>query len=378
MFFEYNLQSIYATNLIGVLLLTVMFICNFWRLQYKTYENKILIYMILTAIVACFFIVISYVIEGKEGDLYRFLGYLINSFCFILNMSTALFWVLFMETHLRFEPSKKKKFLLSIPMFVGVVLLAINVFVPIVFDLDSQNWYHRKPGFYVLVIIDFSYIAYILVQYLILKVKGLVQKFFPIYIFVIPIVIGLVIESVFVGVSISWPCIAIAICGVLACLQNEIIYRDQLTGVYNRTYLRYLQKNILDKNRYHMTGIMLDIDDFKKINDKFGHRIGDIALQTMAKILQESVSDMGTVIRYAGDEFIILVHSQNKAVVQTCIDEIHKNLDEFNKVNDLKYQLSASMGYSPYNPKEQTIDDFINIIDQKMYESKKEFHHTEE
>lgn len=377
MFIEYNITSVYASNLIGIMLLIIMFISNFWRFRYKTYENKMLIYMMLVAMAACFMIVVTYYVDGKEGNLYRFLGYLSNTLIYIFNMVTALLWVFFVETHLRYEPSTKKKLILSIPTIIGFLILIINIFTPVVFRLDNTNTYIRYFGYYILLGIDFIYIINAAVLWILLKARGVVIKFFPIYLFAIPIAIGLLLEAFIYGLAIAWPCIAISIACVLASLQNELIYRDNLTGVYNRSYLNYLQKNIFDKNRYRMTGIMLDMNDFKAINDEFGHAVGDKALLNMASILKEAVSDMGTVIRYAGDEFIVLINSQNEAIIETIIEEINNHLDKFNKTNDLSYKLSASMGYSAYNPKEQSIDDFMNIIDQKMYEAKKKYHNID-
>lgn len=374
MFYEINLTSIYASNFIAVMLLIILFICNFWRFQYKTYENKILIYMILLDIVSCLVVVASFVIDGKEGMTFRFFGHLTNSFIFTSNMITAFFWMLLIEAHLRNEPSTRKKTLLAIPMIVGLITIIVNLFVPCIYELSETNVYSRKPLYHMLFAIDVFYMLYALIIYIINKFKGGLLKFFPIYLYMGPILAGLIVETLIPGIAISWPCQAIAIAGVLASLQNETIYRDPLTGLYNRSFLNYLQKNILQKENTHITGIMLDMDDFKMINDNYGHAVGDIALQQMAKILKEAIGDMGNVIRYAGDEFIVLINSHKQIIIDACLEEIHNCIDKFNESNITEYKLSASMGYSLYNPKVQSVDDFMNNIDQKMYENKKEYH----
>ena len=112
MILEGNLTAIYSANFIAILLLLVLFICNFWRFQYKTYENKMLIYMIILDIATCLVVVASYVIDGKEGMNYRFFGHLTNSFIFTSNMITAFMWMLLIEAHLRAEPSTRKRYYL--------------------------------------------------------------------------------------------------------------------------------------------------------------------------------------------------------------------------------------------------------------------------
>ena len=374
MFYEINLTSIYVSNFIAVILLIVLFICNFWRFQYKTYENKIIISMMLIALISSFVIVITYVLEGKEGSLIRFVGHVTNSYIFISNMVIAFFWMLLIETHLKSEPKLKKKLILSIPMLIGLIIIVINLFVPCIYELDELNYYHRKELYWAMFGIDVFYILYALILYIILKIKGGVLKFFPIYLYIGPILTGMVLETIFPGIAISWPCLAISIAGVLASLQNETIYSDQLTGLYNRNYLNFLQKNMLSKESSHFTGIMLDMNDFKMINDEFGHAVGDEALRQMAKLLKEAIGDMGIVLRYAGDEFIVLINSHKQVIIDACIKEIKKCIDNFNESNVAKYKLSASMGYSIYKSKEQSIDDFMNVIDQKMYEDKKKYH----
>lgn len=373
-----DLTSIYATNAIAVLLLLILFICNFWRFQYKTYENKILIYMIILGFIASFDLVLSYLVDGKAGMTFRFLNHLTSSFIFVANMVGCFLWVLLIETHLRCEPSTRKKTILAIPMVIGLITILINLFVPCIYELDANNVYSRKPLYSMIFAIDILYMIYALIVFVINKVKGGLLKFFPIYLYIGPILLALILETLIPGITLSWPCYAISIAGVLASLQNEVIYKDQLTGLYNRSYLNFLQKNIFKKNNLHITGVMLDLDDFKHINDKYGHAKGDIALQQMAKILQEAVGDMGNVIRYAGDEFIVLINSHKQIIIDACLAEITNCINKFNESGIAEYKLSASMGYSIYNPKTQTVDDFMNNMDQNMYKNKNEYHHVEE
>lgn len=377
MFYEVDLLNVYSSSFIAIMLLVVLFICNFWRFKYKVYENKILMLMIVVSALSSLILVISYVVDGKPGALFTFLGHISNSYIFCANMVTAFLWMLLIEAHLKYEPSTRKKALLAIPMAVGLLLMVINLFTPCVYKLDENNVYSRVSLYYVLFGIDLFYIVYAVAICIFTKTKGGILKFFPVYLYIGPILLGLIAETLVPGISVSWPCQAIAIAGVLASMQNETIYRDPLTGLYNRSYLNYLQKNMLSKDHCHITGIMLDMDDFKVINDQYGHAVGDLALQQMARVLKEAVGDMGNVIRYAGDEFIVLINSHKQVVVDACLEEIDRCIKKFNDSQITEYKLSASKGYAMYMPKSQSVDDFMNIIDQKMYEDKKRYHNMD-
>ena len=119
---------------------------------------------------------------------------------------------------------------------------------------------------------------------------------------------------------------------------------------------------------------MLDLNDFKRINDEFGHFVGDEALVATTQILQKAVGSLGIVIRYAGDEFIVLINTQDDTVIQKCIEKIQNSFELFNSRNDKPYKLSASIGSHKLNLKEESVDTFINTIDARMYESKKAFY----
>ena len=154
-----------------------------------------------------------------------------------------------------------------------------------------------------------------------------------------------------------------------------MIYRDVLTGVFNRAYLDYkLNKFAKHPNKQSITGLMLDLNDFKKINDDLGHSVGDEALIATTKILQRAIGSHGLVTRYAGDEFILLINTHDDDEIQTHIDRIQNLFDQYNQANEKPYKLSASIGSHKLNLKKESVDSFINTIDFRMYENKKAFY----
>jgi len=109
---------------------------------------------------------------------------------------------------------------------------------------------------------------------------------------------------------------------------------DTLTRAFSRLYL----------NQYVKTDgilVLIDLDGFKSINDKFGHSIGDEVLKTVVKIFKNSIRNEDAIIRYGGDEFIIIFNSQEIAKVNKVIERVQ---DRLYKVAEFDFKISFSYG----------------------------------
>lgn len=370
----FNLESIYVANIIGIVLIVVLIICNLWRLQSRTPANKNLVLMMFFALTSCIADPISYTMKGIPGLMPKIAVYATSTWLFAANMLAVLCWVRFLGYYLNGSITRKHKIALNAIIVAGVTVLIVNLFHPIVFSIDENNLYERKSFYFFFTAIDYLLVINSLFTYYRSKQRGGVLKFFPIWVYIVPIIIGGIIQSLFYGISVIPTSIAISIAGILASLQNEMIYRDALTGVFNRTYLDYQLKKFAKRPKLKITGIMLDLNDFKRINDELGHSVGDEALIATTRILQRSINSMGNVMRYAGDEFIIFINTQDDDTIESCIKRIRYNFDKFNDEMNKPYKLSASMGFCKLDFAKMQIDDFINTIDSRMYEDKKAFY----
>ena len=109
---------------------------------------------------------------------------------------------------------------------------------------------------------------------------------------------------------------------------NENIFIDKLTRLFNRYYLDRVLGDLKSKKKIAV--MMMDMNDFKRINDDLGHSQGDDALFTMAEILRETVGSLGTAVRYAGDEFVVVLNTDSESVAESCQNRIKENLANFN------------------------------------------------
>ena len=144
---------------------------------------------------------------------------------------------------------------------------------------------------------------------------------------------------------------------------------DPLTGAYNRTSLK--REYFLDKFFF-----MIDIDHFKKLNDNFSHEMGDKCLKKFAEIVRNNIRKEDRLIRYGGEEFIILFNSESTE------EEMHKKADdlrkaveeETSKIKDFAdpnfvAPFTISVGVNHMNPN-YTLEDNIKIADKYLYEAK--------
>jgi len=145
---------------------------------------------------------------------------------------------------------------------------------------------------------------------------------------------------------------------------REHAYKDQLTGAYNRYYL-------YDQDLTNCGIIMIDIDNFKKLNDEFGHSNGDASLKSLYKILQEILRKDDKIIRYGGEEFIIILKDLTlKYDLYKIAEAVRINvLNRTKNDNSIKKSFSISVGAVLYD-NSLTLDQNIKVVDSLLYCSK--------
>lgn len=157
-------------------------------------------------------------------------------------------------------------------------------------------------------------------------------------------------------------------------MQNESIYTDELTGIFNRAYLERLQEHIKSKNKSSFYGIIMDINDFKSINDTYGHKEGDEALRRFSILLKQGVGKEGASIRYAGDEFIAILNTTKEEEVKACMERVDRLLEEEKKIFKKPYDISVAYGYDKYDSEKMSFEAFMKHIDEEMYDAKAQYY----
>lgn len=158
-------------------------------------------------------------------------------------------------------------------------------------------------------------------------------------------------------------------------LSLESTYRDSLTGLYNRRAFDQRMKSLLNlQNRPRRQNqmmpsyfVMLDIDNFKDINDEQGHLYGDEVLAIVARIMTDSFRDYDLLFRYGGEEFTAVLMDIDEELCIRALDRFRQNIEQhqFPKNN----QVTVSLGYTNFDT-QLTIDEIIDRADKALYLSK--------
>ncbi|MGE0268353.1 MAG: diguanylate cyclase [Candidatus Omnitrophota bacterium] len=151
-------------------------------------------------------------------------------------------------------------------------------------------------------------------------------------------------------------------------------YTDSLTDVFNHGFFQdKLNESInsATKTNQNLSLMILDIDDFKRLNDEFGHQTGDLVLKIVASILKNSSREKDYVCRYGGEEFAIILTDTNKKQAYTIAERIRNNIESY-KFENLphNYKITVSIGLSSYPEDEDNKTALIALADKAMYVAK--------
>lgn len=158
--------------------------------------------------------------------------------------------------------------------------------------------------------------------------------------------------------------------------QNKMLYnvamRDGMTNLYKKTHFNKLVKTTLEEEESMLKHsiLFIDIDNFKIINDNFGHEVGDEVIITTAERVLRSLRYSDIACRYGGDEFVVLLHNTKLEDSEEIASRILENILETISIGRNAIHISVSIGISCYPDDGNTIDDLINIADERMYIAK--------
>lgn len=146
---------------------------------------------------------------------------------------------------------------------------------------------------------------------------------------------------------------------------------DSLTGLYNRRKFEDDLRSSLEAGQVGAV-FMLDIDDFKNINDTQGHIYGDRVLQSVAQLLEQQLCHQATVYRFGGDEFLVLIEGKvEPGEIRQCVDEVVRILDETSVVEGRHNYITTSIGVVRYPFDGTTVDELLIKADIAMHNAKK-------
>jgi len=148
------------------------------------------------------------------------------------------------------------------------------------------------------------------------------------------------------------------------------VYQDPLTGLFNRLYFEVAYRQILHGAQRHprpVSLLLMDVDNFKQINDTYGHETGDIVLQVVGQVLQQ-VRAGDIPARYGGDEFVILLPDTDKAGARMLAQRLQQALKQASEQLELPCEVTLSIGCATVSNGDTSL---LLLADQDMYEQKR-------
>lgn len=372
-----NVAYIIVLNAIGVTLLACLFVTSRTTRTRRTLADRMLTVMIFVCGLACICDALSWIVDGHSGTLPRIVNYLSNTYLYLATSNYAYLWCLYVDLRLNRKGDQlAERYLLQlVPAAAMSLLIIANLFTPILFTVDEHNVYQRLPLSYLNYLIAFSALFFsVRIRHRYQKLHGQV-RFFPIWVFIAPIFVGAALQALILGMSTAWCSVCIGLVANYMSQQNELSYIDTITDLYNRAYLDSAMSSLLHSGHEELSGIMVDMDYFKEINDTYGHSTGDKALRVAADILRASTPEGSIIIRYAGDEFIVLLKTDDPAEVEAVQRQARAHIAAFNNSGTEPWTLSFSMGGTTYlGDQQDSADSFLRRMDARMYEEKEAKH----
>lgn len=306
---------------------------------------------------------------------------------YALNPVPGALWLLYVRHFLgRTERVPMRlKLLIWLPVAFNLGLSVASLSGGHSFRVLSATQYQRGPLFMLMAMNGYLYLLLSFFTVLLWRERIRRREFFAMLVFPLPILVGGILQTAVFGLSVVWLSLSISLLIIYIDLKHTDVSTDHLTGLANRRQLDRRLETLLSgrRGRRMVGGMMIDLNDFKSINDIHGHDAGDRALETVGRILRASIRDRDMAARYGGDEFALILELKGEDELDKIKARIEESLVSFNASRRLPFALSLSIGTGIYRnacPDDEDVSSdqasceaaaFLKQIVERMYEDKR-------
>lgn len=370
--------TFYQVYLISIGILLILLIRTLADNDRHFVQHRLFLAMILCTLLATVSEAGTWLLDGHTGPVLRELSHLFNIFLFSSSLGPVMCWI----TYTHYQILKPAQTIRRVNGFMitvagGNILLALaSPWTGWYYVLDSLNSYTRGTLFFIPMAVNLLLLLWALGLIIRHRQKVPRRLLLPMTLFCLPPVLGAVLQLVFYGFNMIWACMALSLLIIYTSIQKQILSTDYLTGLYNRRqlddWMAHNQKST--RNDHCLAILMIDIDDFKSINDQHGHAQGDLAIEATAAILRKTFHHEDFLCRYAGDEFVAVIDINDPSGLDSLVLRLHQQFARFNKSNKHPWRLSVSVGGAIRQPGDSTtVESLLSLADKRMYEAKAEF-----
>lgn len=376
---NFNLPELLVANGTGSALVILLYMSRVKSYKTKTIGEQLFDSMLIITLLANLLEIVTFLIDGKNFAFCHVLQLAINAVCIGSTVVIGFLWCLYtaFRTYRSSRHMRETAVRLCLPLAAVMILLLADLSgAGYLFEISSENVYRRGALSPLVYLVLFSYYVYSIVIVCRSRKKEPHVQFFPVLYFVVPCIVGTIIQGLFYGITLGWMTVSVAFVFVQLNLQNENTFIDEQSGLYNRNYFGYIVDHLQHGHHENVYGIMMDVNGFKKINDTYGHITGDDAIRCIGALLLESVSVGSVALRIGGDEFVVLLADSSWEKTEEMQQRILDRLNRFNQTGNKRYTLSVSMGSAYYTG--GGAEAFLSAMDERLYECKRQYYHEQD
>ncbi|MBR4537291.1 MAG: GGDEF domain-containing protein [Clostridia bacterium] len=316
-------------------------------------------------------------LDGKRFPLDVAVNQIVNALFLASGIVIGCVWYLYVLETLGYRITRKLTLGIMSPAIVFTTLNLISIKTGWIFYISEENVYMRGPLFWLQTLAALSVLLSSLVHCLIRLFNG--RKTVPrrvvldlIGFYIIPVV-GTLASMPITGMPGTWTCAAVSIILMYIDSQDREIVRDTLTGLNNR---KMLPSVFEEYTRQVAPGsvlylYMMDLDDFKSINDTYGHLAGDEALKAASRLFAQAADGKRAMVaRVGGDEFLILAMLPGNEAAAEFKDALRARMEQYNEEHSLPYLLNISVGCCAYE-RGESLEAFMARADEALYREKR-------
>jgi diguanylate cyclase (GGDEF)-like protein len=344
--------------------------------KYNTdpFQRKIFLSILSAAFMAVATDFISRLLLEREGAAVTALLYAVITFFFLFQNLAYYLSFLFIDYFAHKNTLRSRRILKCILAFLGLYTITTLVNLPFhyYFHISADNRY--IPGGLYALRLAVSYLPILLaVADILLSIKSFRKaEVYSLVFFAVLTGSGAALDVVIGTGSLTWPCFAVGLLYIYFFIVQSDAKIDSLTGIGNRySFNEFTDKLSRLSVKQSWAIVMIDMDHFKEINDKYGHLEGDNALRDMAGIIKNTIRQDDFTARYGGDEFVIAVRTDSD--IEKFLARLHGAMERHNEKRIRPYRIEMSYGHDIYTTGgSQPMDEFLKHIDTLMYKHKAE------
>ncbi len=372
-------------NGFSLVILLIFYLDNQQRhLENKSQKYFFFQHMVVSNICLLILDGITWLVVGSPGLAFRTVNVLASTLYYILTPLPSFFFLCFADVVMNVPTDRRGRLMqwYAIPVVINFLIAAASPFTNWFFRIDAANMYHRGSllalSFVLSLVLLFVALVKVIRRYIAVRSEaGTLSKNVKEYRWilgyaVIPI-LGGAVQAFFYNVTYIWNFTVIGLLMLYINYQNAEITTDTLTGLYNRRQsFAYFERFMRDRTREKLSiaVVMIDINNFKHINDHFGHMRGDEAIIAVARVLEEEFTWDDFICRFGGDEFVVITKHGELNMLNAALESVNKHLAALHNEGRFPYELSVSAGVAQYSRKYKTLDALIKQADEMMFDQK--------